>query len=348
MIFEYLSKESGMKTLWIRCSTVVLFLTCASISYGSKDDILVIESYHKDFIWDSRWIKGLESKLQGKGKLTYVEMNTKRIPPDQFEASAAQAIKRYEEIKPGLVILGDDDALRLVGPRMIQDKMPVVYLGINNNPRNYFKTEPENMTGVLERPLFKRSVSFISEIHPGAKKILLMFDDSFTSKTVKDDDFSFRGQETMEIGGVTLVLKNIQYYDEWQNIVKSSKGEYTALVMGLTNTIKDRATNKVIETPELIKWTMQNTPIPPYSFWDTTIGNGGTIGGFVLYGRTMGETAGDVALQVLNGTPPSKIRPIVLQEGRLLFDEAELKRWKINLPESVRVRAEFFGQASAH
>ena len=39
------------------------------------------------------------------------QMDTKRIPVEQFETKANEAFEYYNELKPSVVILGDDNAL---------------------------------------------------------------------------------------------------------------------------------------------------------------------------------------------------------------------------------------------
>ena len=51
-----------------------------------------------------------------------------------------KCMELVKKIKPLIVILGDDAALKFLGPKLEEHKIRSVYLGINNNPRVYFKT----------------------------------------------------------------------------------------------------------------------------------------------------------------------------------------------------------------
>jgi len=58
---------------------------------------------------------------------------------------------------------------------------------------------------------------------------------------------------------------------------------------------------KHADAEALLKWTVKNTPVPPFAFWDFTVGPDKAIGGFVLFGKTHGEAAGKMALKILSG-----------------------------------------------
>ena len=80
----------------------------------------------------------------------------KKVPKSEHEKRGQEALKFVNKINPVLVILGDDAALKFVEPTLEKNKIKTVYLGVNNNPRAYFDTEPKYVTGVLERPLIRR------------------------------------------------------------------------------------------------------------------------------------------------------------------------------------------------
>lgn len=88
-----------------------------------------------------------------------------------------------------LVILGDDNAINLLARRITADNTPVVYLGMNGNPRDHGFYGVKNLTGVLERPLMKRNVHEMGQLADGAKRALILFDDSEVSRTAIEAEF---------------------------------------------------------------------------------------------------------------------------------------------------------------
>lgn len=307
--------------------------------FCTEKTILVIESYHAEYPWDASYKSGLEEALVKKYKLVYFEMDTKRLPKDQHQKMADQAWEKYLSEKPVLVIIGDDAGLKMLGPKFAETSTPVVYLGINNNPRNYFSLLPTNITGVLERPLLKRSIADIQKILPDTKSVLVLFDSDITAQITKKE--VFEDKDSQNIKDIKIEIKLIGDLQTWQNTILSSKGKYDACVIGLYQSVKD-VDGKPVNAEDLITWTSNNTPIPPFAFWDFAIGGNKTIGGLVLHGKEMGVLASGLVLKILEqGKTPKELFPITNDQGILLFSKSQLTKWGIKLPENMASTAGF-------
>lgn len=316
-----------------RLSLVFLGLFLASSPRADSRTILVIESYNPEYLWDASYKEGLQETLGKDYQLVFYAMDTKRRPRSEHQKMADGGWSKYLEVKPVLTILGDDAALKYLGPKFASEKIPVVFLGINGNPRSYFRSLPENMTGILERPILKRSLAYIKELVPTVKNVLVLFDTDLTSTSVKEE--SFGGHDREKISGIDVDVKLIGSLDDWRATVTSSKGKYDAIITGLYHTIKDAA-GKPVDPEEVIRWTSANAPVPPFAFWDFSVGPDKAIGGLVLYGKDMGLLAGEMAKKVLSGTPPSKIAYVHDTQGVFLFSKKQLDKWKIVLPAGLK------------
>jgi len=305
---------------------------------AQKEDILVIESYHAQYPWDKSYKEGLQEVLGSKYNLVFFEMNTKRIDKNQYEKMANLAWKRYEQLNPVLVILGDDNALKYLGYRFVKTTTKVVYLGINNNPRNYSISGYKHITGILERPLLKRSLFHISKLTK-VKKVLVLFDSGTTSKVIVDE--VFLGKTSLHIRDIQVDIKLVDKFYRWKKIVKKAKKEnYDILIVGLYHTIKDRAYNHM-KAEDVLTWTSKHTPIPPFAFWDFTVGKNKAIGGYVLFGKEQGLEAGKIALKMLSHTKDSLIMPKTAQRGRFLFSTSQLKKWNLNPVGKIKAKIEY-------
>lgn len=322
-----------MKKRTTAFATFLLLLLMLPVTVFAQKTILVVESYHAEFAWDASYKKALQETLDSKYKLVFFEMNTKRLPKDQHQKMSDLAWKSYLELKPDLVILGDDAALIHLVKRLAKTQTPVVYLGINNNPRDYVPPSAENFTGVLERPLLKRSIAFLQALIPTAKRILVLFDDDVTSQVIKKEVFS--GRDSTVINGVTAEIRLIGTLKEYKEAVLSAKGQYDATVMGLYQSVKT-PDGAAVDAEELISWVSRNSTVPPFAFWDFAVGAHRTAGGLVLYGRDMGALAAGLAKNILeNGVPPQKIIPVLNNQGVFLFSRSQLEKWKLTLPKEI-------------
>jgi len=308
------------------------FLTSIqSPAFGEEDTILVIGSYHPEYQWDIDYNSGLKEMLGYKYDFVYFHMNTKRLPPSEHEPMARRAWEKFLEVKPALVITGDDNALKYLAPRFSAEETPLVYLGVNGNPADYDAEGKKNITGVLERPLLVDSISIIRRImEPPPKKILILFDDGTTSQvSVKQ---IFGGQTTLKIDDTVVDLKLIGQLEEWEKSVLTAKqAGYDAIFVGLFHTIVDKDGNHVSEE-RILKWNVDNTPVPPFAFWDFAVGPDKTIGGYVLFGHAQGEAASVLVRKILHGKSPAELPPVIGNQGQYLFSRSQLNKWGLTLP----------------
>jgi len=320
-----------------RALLAYILLTLCALSVRA-DEVLVIDSYHASYPWTQECRQGLIQQLHPQHRVSYVELDTKRIPKAQFRKAANNAWLRYRDLSPDLVIIMDDNALNLLGERISQDGTPVVFMGINNNPRRYFSEAiPTNVTGVLERPSLKRSTYMIQRlIRPGLeKKLLLMMDAGPTSYAIIDT--SLEGQTRARFGDSILRTYLTSNWEEWQRKIKRLKKEqYDALIIANYAAIKDR-NGEQITLDHVSEWTSRHSEIPVFAFWGYSVGPGKALGGLIISGVDQGRNAAQIANEILDGVRYPKIRSPI--SGELTYSESELKRWSIALPDDLRQAA---------
>lgn len=318
-------------------------LSCAialvvSFSALAAQKVLVIESYHSEYLWDQSYLKGIRDTLGNEYQVLTFQMDTKRVPKDEYQAKADQAWAYYEETKPDIVILGDDNALKFLGQRFNDSGTPTVFLGINSNPRALGVQKMKNVTGVLERPLFKRNIANLNKIMGGKlRSLLVLFDSGNTSKAAVDE--AFKGKSTLKVGKVKAKLQLIGEEERWHQVVKDAKAAgHQAIIVGLYHTIVNDA-GKHIPANDVLSWTSENTSVPAFSFWDFAVGKGKGIGGLVIFGEEQGQLAAGMVKKILSGAKPSEITPIIAKKGRYYFSQAELDKWQLTLPEAIKAKA---------
>jgi hypothetical protein len=104
--------------LLLRVSAIVL---CALLFAGlcaaraAAATILVIQSYHAEYAWDAEWLQTLRLRLTPEHTLLTFELDTKRLPREEFAARAGLAMDAYRRHAPDVVVLADDNACRLLG-----------------------------------------------------------------------------------------------------------------------------------------------------------------------------------------------------------------------------------------
>lgn len=317
----------------------LLTLTCMFSGVAAAKTILVIESYHSEYEWDASYLAGLKNNLPGHDFVVF-QMNTKRIPRAQFPIKAKLAWERYLEVKPDLVVLGDDNAVKLLAPKFKQTDTPVVFLGVNSNPRALGVVGAHNITGVLERPLFKRSIAEIDSLfQEQLKRVLILFDSGTTSQVAIQE--AFQGKLNSTIGRTDIELRLIGDKSLWQQSILNAKQEgFDAIIIGLYHTLIDQAGDHV-PAEQILTWSSEHTPIPLFCFWDFSVGENKTAGGLVLFGEIQGKEAAKIIKAIFAGKRPSTLGPLTADQGRYLYSRSQFERWGLAVTEEMKERVEF-------
>jgi hypothetical protein len=319
--------------------TILLMLAGHSACWAApRPRILVVESYHADFLWDHDYRQVLIELLGERYSLEFFEMDTKRLPTELHAGMGQKALTRIRAVQPALVMLGDDAALRYVGEPLDKLGIPGVYLGINGNPRNYGQMNFKNITGVLERPLIKRNIVFIRRIMPTLRKVLVLFDNDLTSQLTFDEMFD--GKPSLEIDGIQADLKLCNTLEFWKHSILTAPADgYQITIAGLYHTLT-RPNGKVADADEVIAWASANTRLPLFALWGFAVGARKAIGGLVLSSQEQGKVAAGIALDILErGAKPSERIPVTARQGDFIFSRSQLARFNLTLPPDIAAQA---------
>jgi len=325
----------------------ILIFPCIALPASSEEKtVLVIESYHKEMFWDAGYRNGIQDTLKGYANVIFFEMDTKRRPKSEYPARTKAAIDIIDSTKPDVVMLGDDNALNYVGKHVVERNLPLVFLGINANPRMYFGgLIPKNVTGVLERPLLKRHLSIIKEINPNWKKVIILFDDSNTSRIYKNDPFFFGGKNHANYFGMDVEIYLNSSYEKMQEKVMKSQTEGHVLFIGGLASLNN-SSGQNIDVKTAIAWIYDNSATPLFGFWRGNVGARKSAGGYVIDGYSMGEQAAKLAKGIINDPSNATQKNLTqrierLSKGTLVFNKAALKHWNITLPQHIKNKAEY-------
>ena len=316
--------------IFVLCSTLLF----ATQSWSETKKVLLISSYHHDFPWTLQCEEGVKEVLSTTAEVDTFFMNTKQLSESEFQKSADLAWAKFEASKPDLVMLGDDNALRLMGPKLAEQSVPVVFLGINHNPRVYFSGGilPPNMTGVLERTPIMGSIRFISRVLPDVKRILVLAGESQTSQAELKN--TLLDQKKLATTGIVADVKTVNSWAAWLEILKSAHEQYDIVIPLAYFNIKDES-GKYLTAYDAISDMSAITQVPIFVNQDYTVGNEGAMGALVIQGKTHGRRAGLIALSVLEGSSPLSLLPEVDQTVVLYFNQKQLTRFGITLPEDI-------------
>ena len=312
-------------------SLMVLMLSATGYTFAQKH-ILVIHSYHEKLTWVSEITSGIQSELATRYKVDIHYMDTKRIRSEDFVQAKSEALNKYQLLKPDLVILVDDNALKLMGQH-IAKQTPVVFCGINGEIRTDYAwvRNIDQITGVMERPLIRRTLmEMVNATQLEAKNALVILGDSPTSKAFFKTDLG--RERRFQLPNLEVKVEIAKNYQEWQQYILTSRaqGYDMVLVAGFYN-MHDTNNNHIdIETSN--SWVSSHSPLPIFTVHEQSIGKGKVLGGMVVSGTLMGKDAAKLVKKIIERKVLPKEVPIEFQDkGRLIFSKKELERWKIEL-----------------
>lgn len=315
---------------------IIFFLICALVffafSNSSKPRVLVLSSYATDFAWTKDINVGLSWTLDKKPySIQYHYMDTKRNPGAAYKEKAGQLARRLiERWEPNVIISIDDNAQEFVAKYFNNHpKIDIVYSGVNAEASAYGFDKASNVTGILERiPFLSLKEIFLQILPPDRRRIVHYSDDSETSEAIHQEmaDFDWRPINLIE-------HRKVATFEEWKQFIKNSGKIADFLLITHYHTLRRSSTDDTVVSPkEVMKWTIENSPIPDIGCWGFYVDDGGMLAvGISPY--EMGEVAGKMTTEILeNHRRPSEIPTTKSQNFVMYMRESRLKQYGVDLP----------------
>jgi ABC-type uncharacterized transport system substrate-binding protein len=298
--------------------------------------IVRLDSYHESYLWSISLYEGLQRGLAEGGYSMAAEnidiqpffMDTKRNADSAyFEAIAQEALTFIREQQPDVVVANDNNAVRLVIQPLLDDGIPIVFAGLNDEPEIYGLADNPNVTGVLERAHVAETFRWIERVFPEAQHITCILDDSVTTASYLSvveaalSESRFAEQSSIEL---------ISTLTDWQAAVMAAGDTSEAIVIGTYHTLRDENDDPVHED-DVMAWMVANSPLPLVPFWEFSIEQG-ALGGSVISGDLQGYEAGRLAAQILNGAQAGDLPIVTPARGKLIVNPEAMTRWEVQIP----------------
>lgn len=297
--------------------------------------VFVLHSYSQEYPWTHGQHHGFLRALKADSKNIYdlkVEyLDTKRAgyTPAYADFIARHLEKKYRNYQPTAVYVSDDNALSFALSHLTQifPKAPIFFSGVNNYEIKS-KLDPRRVTGVFEKKEIGPNLDLLSSISPDARQnIVIIGDASETYRAIK-----------REIQ--TALLKHPDIHPTFissarlGDLVKRLRATTPRFIFlttlgavvddnGRTLTLGETI-NAIVESGEFTVFSMEDAYLFP-----------GVLGGYVTSGPLQGQSAGKLLIRHLNGESLSTLPPIETSPNEYVFNDIELTRTGLVLPESV-------------
>ncbi|MFP4023285.1 MAG: ABC transporter substrate binding protein [Thiohalospira sp.] len=312
----------------------ILFVILFSVLYANitfsaeKNNILILNSYHKGLRWTDEIVEGIWTGLGKYANNTeiFIEyLDSKRFYDSIYYHHIFELYhKKYKHKEIKVIISSDDNALEfLLNFRdSLFGNVPVVFSGINQS-HNY----PKGYTGVLEKIDFIENIQLIKKLHPDYSKIYFLVDFTKTGNIIYERALnalrSFKGEVSCEF---------LRDYSFEQLYHKISQLDEKAIVFLTTFNIDNNGVYCSFD--EIVKNVSNISSVPVYGAWTFYLENG-VVGGKMNSGEIQGLMAGNMAKRILDGEDVNKIN-VEIAKTDYYFDYNYISKFNINkshLPE---------------
>lgn len=311
------------------CQLCLIFTFSTAKAQNNKTSkVLLLNSYHKGYLWTDEITRGVEETLDGKIDELYVEyLDTKRQFDIEYQNNLTKLLKsKHSKHKYDIIITSDDNAFNYIknNREEIYGNIPIVFCGLN-----YYdtarKSANKNITGVVEVADIVGNIDLINSIHPDCNQIVVITDNTTTGKKIQEEVQRIK-QSSKPFPKIEL-LYNISGQELKDTVVKFNPNT----VLLYTFFFSD-SNHKFYEFNLGAKMVSEHANVPIYGCWDFTMGYG-IIGGYLTIGYDQGSTAAKMALEILSGTPVHEISIINTPLTKLQFDYRALVSNEIDFKE---------------
>ncbi len=319
--------NSDLKRVFL---SIVFFILSYSSIHSSdtlnkpKKRVLIIHSYHNGYEWDDSIRLGITSKLN---KLSNIELYTEYLDTmrsnsvEHLDLMEKLFLSKYKTYKPDIIICSDDNALNFLNNRPhIFENIDIVFCGINNYEKSRFKNI-KRITGVNEEVSIVETVELALQFRPGAKRLITISDSSITFKRNLD---IFLQSSSLWSSKIEIVnLNGLEEKELIQRLKNTDKNDIL-IYLGYLST----PSGKRLSVKDSIQLIKSATNSPVFGMWDFLMPHG-IIGGFVVHGFSQGESAADIAVQILNGKNINTIPVTMKSPNKFVFDDSMLEMYEI-------------------
>lgn len=307
-----------MKTM--TCILVFLsgltLVTAGAVTFVQREhppnEIIVIHSYKEEFWVTDLEIRGLRRAFGAESvpvliRQAYLDAKSQRwnrMPEREKALLSARIAEDALALRPKLVMLFDDAALKYVGPFLRDRGAPVVFAGINGDPNDYGifgrsvditkrGASGNNMTGVLERIPFEAGFRLFKEIVGDARELRIFTDPELSSRVTRDQllqgalaaGIRIRPQHFVEVHELFELQKHVVRANENSSV--------DAVILYLPWALDaDHLT--------VVRWFLRNSRKPDIGFTQV-MGEDGMLCGAFADMELQGYYAGLIASLILKG-----------------------------------------------
>ena len=334
---------------------VFALLFCNPVFGDTTKKVLIVHSYEKGHVCGQPQEDGIIEAFQksdleiGKDvKFHYFYMDTKKTytTPAEIKQRGELAFEKVKEIKPDVVLVLDDNAVKTVMMPLIGSDIQVVFCGMNGQPEDYnmkkhfmdSRRKPgANVTGIYEKLYLVRSMGVMKAVLPGLKKVLGITDYSPTGNAITNQ---FKKEIKEETPNMAFELVRVKDFAEYKKVISRANEDHETGAIYPAALSLSTPEGKTYTAPDIFRWTIKNCDKPGMAL-NYFFAKLGIFGGAAVDFRAMGHQAGAKAVKIIKGNRAGDLPIVDADKYAIVFNLARAKELGVNIPFEILGAADF-------
>lgn len=293
-----------------------------------------INSYHKGYEWGDRIQTQFNDEMKTVCNISYHYLNAKNVTnPNQLKNKGMEIANLIALSQPDIVIAADDAASEyVISPYLRNGRTPVVYVGINWDPRP-LGYPMDNATGMTEVWPIQQAINTAKIVVSSVKNISFISADNVLEKR---DEAAIK--KVINSNNIQLTSYFVSDFEAWKKaIVAAQDTDVIKLgtVQGIKGWDKEEAIAWIKEKNHRFTFASQDYMLP-YSMYSVSKSP-----------EEFGHWAAELSKAIFNGDQPWQI-PIIPNRIFIPRYNAELLALThFHLPDSILRQAIVFKEKSA-
>ena len=318
-------------SLWLRWRVLLCAFAwcCAPVGARAAEParVLMVTSYHTGFAWSDAQIAGVREQLQAASPsvdLRIEFLDTKRVVPSEgyYQHVEDLLLAKYSGNTPAVLIALDDDALDFA--LRLRTKhyhaAPIVFSGVSSSRRALLQQE-QQLGGVFDDLDVGESLLQMLRMREETQRVWVLHDQSRTSLAQVQ---TLRSRMADQSGVRIEFLTNLPVA-----VLAERLGQLGPKDLVFALPFNRDADGRVFTHEEATDiWAAASTA--PIAVTRDVAMRPGVLGGFLVSGLAQGQTAGRLALQLLQGNAPQPL-PFIEGSSHATFDYPQMQRWGLDL-----------------
>ncbi len=314
----------------------LLFPPALSCADQDKKHVLYLNSYHNGYKWSDGLLEGVRTALnksQFKVDLQIEYMDAKKFNYNAISDNLLALFKeKFKNETFDSIVISDNDALNFISKHRQElfPGVPVVFCGVNDLQETDIAAG--NITGVVETYDFLATLEVAKKLHPEKNRLVVLIDSSTAGVTIRHQ--AEKIIETHQTGLQIEFWVQLSLEETQQRVRKLPKNTFL-FIAPYYQTINGR----FFTSEEVSEAIYRHSSVPIFTSWEFMVGHG-AVGGRVLSGNEHGKIAGEMTLNILQGTKAEAIPIKKDPSGVYVFDHKVMEKLGINqklLPENSTI-----------